>query len=305
MTLARWQIGLAAALALALAGWATAERFGRQRAETENADLGQRHESQTRQLDETVQDRDATAARLAAAEAQRKDLGDRLVSEKLARRNDSDRWLAEKAELLAQEEELDQQIQEQTAELDRRTKQHAGEQTRRIEAEALLAAERDAARIARESWQQERTQSGALARQQAEALKRAGADAEKLAQDLQRARQDLERAQQSARSANDVSAQLDNDLRRTLAERDSAAVSSLQSTQALANAVGQLQVNEANMQALQRALQQSRGEIGQLRAANASLTAQVQQLLKQIAALNAEIARLRQPPPAPPPPPKK
>jgi hypothetical protein len=39
----RWATVGAAALALALAAFAAAERLGRQRAETENADLGQRH----------------------------------------------------------------------------------------------------------------------------------------------------------------------------------------------------------------------------------------------------------------------
>lgn len=298
----RWRwIGWTAAVGafLLAAFWGCVERQARHKTEQDARD---RMDASTRTLAETREARDALDVQLTQVRSEQEDLSQRYVDSQLLHRTAEDTWLSEKNAMLSRVERLESKLQQLEEGLTAAGDALRGEQARRTEVEAVLAAERDANAEASQRWRQEREVADRLAHRQNESIR-----------DLQK---DLSDAQARLDVRQDKVEQLESDLSKTLDERDAAAIASQKTGAALDQAVTDLQKREYDVVALQNmivqlqhALSGARRQVQQFQHTNQSqaaqiqqLNAQIQQLQAQIRSLTEELGRLRavpRPPAAP------
>ncbi|MCW8130689.1 MAG: hypothetical protein KIS92_10090 [Planctomycetota bacterium] len=275
------KIGLAALafLSLGLGGWSLSERSARQSAERAAALRQDQLETQGQELARVAKDGRETSDRLGAVQADLKRLKDQIAAETRAHREETDRMLAQKGELMKQLEELTLQLERTDLRNKNLAEDLRGALAGSRKLEDVLAAERAESKDARNALdhelrnaRSETEKARREAKQTTEALKKSQKDSQDLAQDLQR-------TADAARDAEKENDQLSRDLQQVARDRDQATWSIQQYQAALNNAYGALRTREREIEGLRR-------EIARIQQSN-------QNLQQQVAGLNAEVARLR------------
>lgn len=266
-------------LAAVLAIWTVVERNGRSHAESSATTLQDQLDAQGRELNRAANENRETAAKLAKAQQDIKDLSEQMKTQMVAHQTENLRMLEEKGDLSRQVEDLALKL----VRADQRNKNLAEDLGRTLDGsrklEESLSAERKTAAQTQEALDAELRESRSAAekarrdaKQTAEALQKSQKDTQNIAKDLQRTADAANQAEQ----AND---QLARDLDKVARDRDQANWTIQQFQAALNNALVTLRTRDFEIAGLRR-------ELTKAQQSN-------QQLTQQVASLNAEVARLR------------
>lgn len=277
----RWMAGVAGLglLALGLLLWGFSERSARLRAENATSSLQSQYDAQGLELLRAGREGQDTAGRLAKVQQDQRRLNDQLASDTLKHRAAADELLSEKAALMKELDTLALKL-EQAEKLNRNLAEDLKKSLESGNAlETAIATERARAMELRNAADADLRAVRAdleKARKDARQTSTALEQTQKDSQDLQK---DLARVTADAQASEKESERLAGDLQRTLRDRDAAAWSNQQLQAGLNNAIASLRQRDLEIAALKQELHKQQ-----------HLQASLQ---KQIAALNAEIARLR------------